>query len=108
MGREVHGNGDMTNMEYRSRPIRLSEKVWNALQKSELSANQILSQALLGEGAPREVESSTEASAVKKVSKKEQAVQERAASDVVAQAVEREDIDYSDVESTPTTNVAHL
>jgi hypothetical protein len=44
----------------------------------------------------------------KKASKRDKAIQERAASDVVAQLAERENIDYSDVESTPTTNVAML
>lgn len=44
----------------------------------------------------------------KKPSRKEKVIQERAAGDATAKAVEREDIDYSDVESTPTTNVAHL
>lgn len=43
-----------------------------------------------------------------KPSKREAAVQERATGDVVAQRAGREDIDYSDVESAPTVNVANL
>lgn len=43
-----------------------------------------------------------------KLTRNQQAVAERAATDVIAQSVGRNDIDYSDVESTPTTNVAHL
>lgn len=44
----------------------------------------------------------------KRQSRKGRAMEERAAGDVVAQAVEREDIDYSDVDSAPTVNVANL
>ena len=44
----------------------------------------------------------------RKPNKRETAIRERAAGDVVAQAAERDDIDYSDVESTPTTHVATL
>jgi hypothetical protein len=44
----------------------------------------------------------------KKPSRREAAIQERAAGDIVAQKTERDDIDYSDVESTPTTHVAML
>lgn len=44
----------------------------------------------------------------KKANKREKAIQERAASDRTAQSVERKDIDYSDVESTPITHVSTL
>lgn len=44
----------------------------------------------------------------KQPTKREAAIADRAASDVVAQAVERTDIDYSDVDSTPTTHVARM
>jgi len=44
----------------------------------------------------------------RKTSKREKAIEERAASDVTAKAVGREDVDYSDTESTPTTHVATL
>lgn len=44
----------------------------------------------------------------KKPSRKEMAIQEREATDATAKAVEREDIDYSDLDSTPTTHVATL
>lgn len=44
----------------------------------------------------------------KKTSKRDAVIQERAASDVTAQAVAREDVDYSDLDSTPTTHVASL
>ena len=44
----------------------------------------------------------------KKPTRRDRLVAERAASDVVAQAVGRKDIDYSDIESTPTTHVGHL
>lgn len=55
------------------------------------------------------IESPTQvAKAVRKVSKKERVVQERAASDVTAQIAGREDIDYSDTESTPGTSIADL
>lgn len=43
-----------------------------------------------------------------KVSRRELATQSRAASDVLAQSVERDDIDYSHVDSVPVTNVARL
>lgn len=46
--------------------------------------------------------------AAKKQNRREKAIAERAAGDVIAQRVGREDIDYSDVESTPTVNVANL
>lgn len=46
--------------------------------------------------------------ATKKQNRREKAIAERAADDVIAQRAEREDIDYSDVDSTPTTNVADL
>lgn len=36
------------------------------------------------------------------------AIQARASSDIVARAAERDDIDYSDVDSAPTVNVANL
>jgi len=45
---------------------------------------------------------------VRKKSRREQAIEERAKSDVVAQVAGREDIDYSDTESAPTTSVATL
>lgn len=44
----------------------------------------------------------------KKESKKARVIRERAESDVIAAAVGRGDIDYSDVESAPTTYVASL
>lgn len=44
----------------------------------------------------------------KKQSKADQVIAARAASDLTAQAVERPDIDYSDVESTPTQHIASL
>ena len=43
-----------------------------------------------------------------KVSKRQQAAAERAASDITAKAVGRPEIDYSDTDSTPTTHVASL
>lgn len=46
--------------------------------------------------------------AARKQTKAAMAIQARASSDVVAQAAGRDDIDYSDVESTPTTHVATL
>jgi hypothetical protein len=45
---------------------------------------------------------------VQKKSRREKLAEERAKSDVVAQVVGRPEIDYSDVDSTPTTNVASL
>jgi len=44
----------------------------------------------------------------KKLNKQEKVIRERAASDVTAQAVARDDVDYSDVESTPSTHIASL
>lgn len=44
----------------------------------------------------------------RKSSRRTRAIKERAASDYIAQAAERKDIDYSDVDSTPTTHVATL
>ncbi len=44
----------------------------------------------------------------RKTSRRDVAIQERAASDVTAKEMERKDIDYSDVESAPTVNVANL
>lgn len=96
-------------MEYKSRSIRLSDEVWDALQKSELSANQILRNVLLGSGGPIEIESPGQVpKVIKKLSKKEQAVRDRATGDIAAKLAERDNIDYSDVESTPTTNVVNL
>lgn len=43
-----------------------------------------------------------------KATKRQAAIQARAESDLTAQAVGREDLDYSDTESTPTTHVATL
>lgn len=42
----------------------------------------------------------------KKQSRKDKVIQERAASDVTAQVAGRQDIDYSDTESTPGTSIA--
>ena len=47
-------------------------------------------------------------SRAKKPNKRETAIQERAAGDRTAQEAERQDIDYSDVESTPTTHVSQI
>ena len=47
-------------------------------------------------------------SRAKKPNNREKAIQERAAGDRTAQQVERNDIDYSDVDSTPTTHIATL
>lgn len=44
----------------------------------------------------------------KRISKREALVQERAASDAIARKTGRDDIDYSDTDSTPTTHVATL
>lgn len=44
----------------------------------------------------------------RKLSRREREIQARAASDTMAQVVGRDDIDHSDVESSPTTSVAHL
>lgn len=44
----------------------------------------------------------------KRQSKRDQAIASRAASDLTAQEVGRDNIDYSDVDSTPTTHVATL
>src|SRR6185369_8381610 len=44
----------------------------------------------------------------KKPNKREAAIQERAASDVFANGAGRNDIDYSDLDSAPTVNVASL
>jgi hypothetical protein len=44
----------------------------------------------------------------KKLNKREAAIQARAENDLTAREVGRENIDYSDVESTPTTHVATL
>ena len=44
----------------------------------------------------------------KKKTKREQAIADRRSGDVVAQRAQRDDIDYSDVESTQTTNVVTL
>lgn len=44
----------------------------------------------------------------KKPNKREAAIQARAESDLTAREVGRENIDYSDVESSPTTHVATL
>jgi hypothetical protein len=45
---------------------------------------------------------------VRKLSRRDRAVKERVETDIVAQQAERDDIDYSDVDSTPTTIVANL
>lgn len=44
----------------------------------------------------------------KKVNKRDAAIQARAEGDLTAQAVGREDLDYSDTESTPTTHVTKV
>lgn len=44
----------------------------------------------------------------RKMSRRETAIQERAASDQTAREVGRDNIDYSDVDSSPTTHVATL
>lgn len=44
----------------------------------------------------------------RKGNKKTQAIEARAASDLTARKAEREDIDYTDTESAPTTHVAML
>ena len=44
----------------------------------------------------------------RRTSKRQTAIQERAARDVIAQEAGRDNIDYSDVESTPTTHIATL
>lgn len=41
-------------------------------------------------------------------SKRARAIQERAEADLTARGVEREDIDYSDTESTPTTHITKM
>lgn len=76
--------------------VRLDSDVWAAVRALPESLNQYLRRTLLTNGVP------------KKASKQERAIRERAAGDLVAKAAEREDIDYSDVESTPTTHVATL
>jgi hypothetical protein len=45
---------------------------------------------------------------LKKQNKRDAAIQQRASTDVIASVVERDDIDYSDIDSTPTTHVATL
>lgn len=49
-----------------------------------------------------------EAQSEKKTNKREAVIQARAESDLTAREVGRENIDYSDVESSPTTHVATL
>jgi hypothetical protein len=43
-----------------------------------------------------------------KLSRRDRAIKERAQTDGTAKRAERDDIDYSDVESTPTTHVSTL
>jgi len=45
---------------------------------------------------------------LRKLTKADEAAAARAAGDLLAQRAGRDDIDYSDVESTPTTHVANL
>jgi hypothetical protein len=86
------------------RSIRVSQDVWEMVQGHEMSPNQLLRIALgleMNEETVRKVRQRRE-------TRREQLARERAAADVTAQAVGRDDVDYSDTESTPTTNVASL
>lgn len=62
------------------------------------------------EAAARAIEAAnpTAVRSAQKQTKRAMAIQERASSDVIARAAGRDDIDYSDTESTPTTHVATL
>lgn len=103
-------------MEYKSRSLRLAEDVWDALQAHELSANQLLREALglpfararnVGEKAMDKFDKENPHIAARlkseprKQSKKEQVVAELAASDLTAQLVERDDSVIKTVDHIP-------
>lgn len=103
-------------MGYPSKTYSLSDEVVEAIdaaRASGLSPNQFLRRAL---GIDKENGSSPEpkehvaqrAPKAKKASKRDAAIQARAESDLTAQAVGRNDLDYSDTESTPTTHVTKV
>ncbi len=79
-------------MEYNLRTVRLGDDVWEAVQASEMSANELLRLAL--GMAPR------------KVSKKQAHVAALKASDPVAELAERTDIEHGNMELPSGGSVA--
>lgn len=86
-----------------ARSLRLDDEVWEALQTlkdAEGSVNEGLRTALF-QSPPRLVPQSS----VPKLSKADQRVAEVAASDVLARAVDRRDVDYDD---PPTQHIINI
>lgn len=100
-------------MGYPSKTYSLSDEVVEAIdaaKASGLSPNQFLRRALgidKENGNPPEPKERA-VQRVKKVNKRDAAIQVRAESDLTAQVMERKDVDYSDTESTPTTHVTKV
>ena len=84
-------------MEYLSKTVVLDEEVWEGLKVNVLSANQLLRVAL---GLDKEAVPSR-----RRLSRLEREAQVRAATDLTAQAVGRQDVDYRDLEAMPTTHI---
>jgi hypothetical protein len=87
-------------IEYFTKSVSLDSEVWEALGVNALSANQLLRVAL---GLDKSAEPSK-----RRLSRLERLVEARAASDLTAQAVGRDEIDYSDTESVPMTHVTKV
>lgn len=98
-------------LEYKSRSVRLDDQCWEALRQNPLSANRLL-RIVLGldnedydppPAAGPEVGSERGKATVptRRVSKKQEIVEELKASDLTAQMVGREDIEYGTHEQLP-------
>lgn len=87
-------------MAHRTRSIVLDDEVWAALGSNDLSANQLLRLQL---GLDTEIKPRKG-----RLTRLEREIQAREAADVTARLVERNDVDYSDLETGPSTHIATL